>query len=72
MSAGAFMSSSAAAPLRRLSASQRDALAQRLLPGWRAWCAGWSLVRADVRVEPLWGRTPFNSYLIVARRARAA
>jgi len=23
----------------------------------------------DVRVEPLWGRTPFNSYLIVARRA---
>lgn len=53
MSAGAFMSSSAAAPLRRLSASQRDALAQRLLPGWRAWCAGWSLVRADVRVEPL-------------------
>lgn len=26
----------------------------------------------DVRVEPLWGRTPFNSYLIVARRARAA
>jgi len=22
----------------------------------------------DVRVEPLWGRTPFNSYLIVARR----
>jgi SAM-dependent methyltransferase len=25
----------------------------------------------DVRVEPLWGRTPFNSYLIVARRASA-
>lgn len=24
----------------------------------------------DVRVEPLWGGTPFNSYLIVARRAR--
>ena len=23
----------------------------------------------DVRIEPLWGRTPFNSYLIVARRA---
>ena len=23
----------------------------------------------DVRVEPLWGRTPFNSYLIVARRS---
>jgi SAM-dependent methyltransferase len=22
----------------------------------------------EVRVEPLWGRTPFNSYLIVARR----
>jgi len=22
----------------------------------------------DVRVEPLWGATPFNSYLIVARR----
>lgn len=26
----------------------------------------------DVRVEPLWGRTPFNSYLIVARRAAGA
>jgi SAM-dependent methyltransferase len=25
-----------------------------------------------VRVEPLWGRTPFNSYLILARRERAA
>jgi SAM-dependent methyltransferase len=25
----------------------------------------------DVRVEPLWGRTPFNSYLIVARRGEA-
>jgi 2-polyprenyl-3-methyl-5-hydroxy-6-metoxy-1,4-benzoquinol methylase len=25
----------------------------------------------DVRVEPLWGGTPFNSYLIVARRARS-
>jgi SAM-dependent methyltransferase len=26
----------------------------------------------DVRVEPLWGRTPFNSYLIVGRRAADA
>lgn len=26
----------------------------------------------DVRIEPLWGRTPFNSYLIVARRTRSA
>ncbi|WP_431256745.1 FliM/FliN family flagellar motor C-terminal domain-containing protein [Roseateles chitinivorans] len=53
MSAGAFLRLPGAVPVRRLSAGQRDALAQRLLPGWRAWCADWSLARADVRVEPL-------------------
>jgi hypothetical protein len=26
----------------------------------------------DVRVKPLWGRTPFNSWLIVARSDRPA
>ena len=53
MSTGAFMRLPAAVPVRRLSAAQREALALRLLPAWRAWCADWSLARADVRVEPL-------------------
>jgi len=53
MSASAWVRPSAASPLLRYSAAQRDALVQRLLPSWRAWCDDWSLARADLRVEPL-------------------
>lgn len=53
MSTGAFLRLPAAVPVRRFTAAQREALALRLLPAWRAWCAEWSLARADVRVDPL-------------------
>lgn len=39
--------------LGRLDAQQRDRLAERLLPAWRAWCERWGLAGAAVRVDQL-------------------
>lgn len=53
MSVGAFRTEAGARRLLRMSAAQREAIALRLQEDWRGWCASWSLVRAEVRVEPL-------------------
>ncbi|QPF74670.1 FliM/FliN family flagellar motor switch protein [Roseateles sp. DAIF2] len=53
MSRSRFLQVSNLRGLERLDAQQRDRLAERLLPVWRAWCERWGLAGAAVRVDPL-------------------
>lgn len=53
MTSSRFRPEPGARALLRVSAAQREALADALRPGWARWCAAWGLARADVRVEPL-------------------
>jgi hypothetical protein len=55
------------APRRLRRLTPREQLAELLVHFRRA--DPLAALGFDLCVEPLWGRTPFNSYLIVARRA---
>lgn len=53
MTLSRFRTEPGAHALLRISATQREALADALRPGWARWCAAWGLARAEVRVDPM-------------------
>lgn len=53
MKALRFETAPDARPIERLTAVERDALAQRLLPAWSGWCERWGLAQPRIAAEPL-------------------